>query len=50
MIKTSTYKTDSMRKTNRFNYNNVSVNTDVIYHQVDLFSSKTSTAYMSIIT
>ena len=37
-----------MQKTNRFNYNKVSVNTDVIYHQVDLFSSKTSTVYMSI--
>ena len=47
-MKTSTYKQIQCKKTNKFNYNKVSVNTYVIYHQVDLFSSKTSTAYMFI--
>ena len=44
-IKTSTYEQIKSKKNSRFYYNTISVNTNVIYHEVDFFSSKTITAY-----
>ena len=45
----NTYKQIKMhfKKPSRFYYNTISVNTNVIYHEVDFFSSKTITAYIS---